>query len=136
MAAIFKLPIVLLASSSKLIVLVLLAIAPSSSLIGHTALRGTDDAFKIAVKMSLGQTPNDQSGLGWCHMCRKKVDGDPYHGFVCVSEKRRSRNAAHDEVKHLISNTCTKFGLCTGIKPNVYGNEEDLSGARPDLIWI
>ena len=62
----------------------------------HTALRVTNDAFKIAVKMNLGQTPNDQSGLGWCHMCRKKVDGNPYHGFVCVSEKRRSRNAGHD----------------------------------------
>ena len=66
-------------------------------------------------------------------MCRKKVDGDPYyHGFVCVSEKRRSRNAGHDEVKH----TCNKFGLCTGIEPNVYGNEEDLSGARPGCIAL
>ena len=50
----------------------------------HISLRVTNGAFKIAVKMNLGQTLKDQSGLDWCHMCRNKVDGDPYHGFVCV----------------------------------------------------
>ena len=100
----------------------------------HSSLRVTNDAFQIAVKMNLGQTPTAQSGLGWCHMCRKKVDGDPYHGFVCVCETRRTRNAGHDRVKHLIANTCNKFGLTTGVEPNVYGCEEENSGARPDLI--
>ena len=48
----------------------------------------SENVKKNALKMNLGQTPTAQSGLGWCHMCRKKVDGDPYHGFVCVCVKR------------------------------------------------
>ena len=93
----------------------------------HISLSLTNDAFKIVVNMNLGQTPKDQSGLGGC-----KVDGDPYHGFVCVCETRRSRNAAHDDVKHLIA--AHKLGLDTGVEPNVYGSEENLSEARPDVV--
>ena len=51
-----------------------------------------------------------------------------------MCETRRSRNAAHDDVKHLIAATCNKFGLATGVEPNVYGSEENLSEARPDMV--
>ena len=44
-----------------------------------------------------------------------------------MCEARRSRNKAHDPVKH----TCNKFGLYTGVEPNVFALVSDVTISHP-----